>query len=64
MSPAEWRCEQHPDRAWPHDDCDGPGCLVFAPHQHEYDERGFCRACRMTTAEIAAAAHRDPEETP
>lgn len=20
-----WRCEQHPDKDWPHDDCPGPG---------------------------------------
>jgi hypothetical protein len=20
-----WLCEQHPERAWPHDDCAGPG---------------------------------------
>lgn len=20
-----WVCEQHPDRPWPHDDCEGPG---------------------------------------
>jgi hypothetical protein len=22
---ARWMCEQHPDRAWPHDVCAGPG---------------------------------------
>jgi hypothetical protein len=22
-----WRCEQHPDKPWPHDDCAGPGML-------------------------------------
>lgn len=20
-----WRCEEHPDLPWPHDDCAGPG---------------------------------------
>lgn len=20
-----WRCEKHPEREWPHDDCPGPG---------------------------------------
>ena len=25
-----WRCEEHPDWGWPHDDCPGPGvpCAV------------------------------------
>lgn len=22
----DMRCEKHPERAWPHDDCGGPGC--------------------------------------
>lgn len=46
-----WRCEQHPDTEWPHGDCAGPGMLVFPPHEHVYDERGFCTTCRMTPEE-------------
>lgn len=22
-----WRCEEHPDKPWPHDDCPGPGFI-------------------------------------
>jgi hypothetical protein len=27
-----WRCEEHPDRGWPHDDCPGPGIPCEAAH--------------------------------
>lgn len=54
--PPVWRCEQHPDTEWPHDDCAGPGMLVFPPHEHAYDERGFCTTCRMTPEEASRVA--------
>jgi len=26
-----WRCERHPDRGWPHDDCDDAGIVCSNP---------------------------------
>ena len=52
-SQSRWICEQHPEKDWPHDDCAGPGALVFPPHDHEFDERGFCVTCRQTRDEAA-----------
>lgn len=49
-----WRCEQHPELEWPHDDCAGPGMLIFPEHKHVHDEQGFCKTCRATRAELAA----------
>lgn len=50
----EWRCEEHPEREWPHDDCLGPGMLWFYPHVHFF-KAGLCETCRMTRREVLTA---------
>ena len=49
-----WTCEQHPGKPWPHDDCPGPGEVVFPAHEHVYDAAGFCVVCRKTLREAWA----------
>jgi hypothetical protein len=49
-----WICEKHPDQAWPHEDCPGPGQLCADPD---------CLAGRLRRAELDArrAEPRQPD---
>jgi DNA-directed RNA polymerase subunit RPC12/RpoP len=55
-----WICEAHPDRAWPHDDCEGPGMPCDVPTcPYRIDLRPVmtrtglvCPSCRQPVATV------------